>query len=163
MQKDFGIDASTGVESYKLLLSQLGPELANTPEALNAMGRDAAILSKQLGGDTASATEILTTALNQYGVDIKDPIRATQAMSDMMNTMSAAAKEGSAELPAIKSALEQAGMMAKTANVPFNELNAAIQVLDKSGRKGAEGGVAIRNVLAEMSQGNSIHRRRLKC
>jgi hypothetical protein len=67
--------------------------------------------------------------------------------------MAAGAREGSAELPQIKSALEQSGMMAKTANVSFLELNAAIQVLDKAGKKGAEGGVAIRNMLAEMSQG----------
>lgn len=159
--KDFGIDAAQGVETYKLLLSQLSPELAKAPDALNAMGQDAAILSKQLSGDTTAATEVLTTALNQYGISMDDPIKATQVMTDMMNIMSAAAKEGSAELPQIKSALEQAGMMAKTANVPFNELNAAIQVLDKAGKKGAEGGVAIRNVLAEISQGQFMPKQTL--
>jgi TP901 family phage tail tape measure protein len=151
--KAFGVDAADGVESYKLLLSQLSPELAKTPKELKAMGDNVSILSKQLKGDTVSAAEILTTAMNQYGVDIKDPIQATKTMSSMMNIMSASAKEGSAELPAIKSALENSGMAAKAANVSFAELNGAIQVLDKSGKKGAEGGVAIRNVLAELSQG----------
>ncbi len=150
---DFGIDATKGVESYKLILSQLGPEIAKVPKALNEMGRDAAILSKQMGGDVAGAVEVLNTAMNQYGVSTKDPIEASKTMGVMMNIMSAAAQEGSAEMPQIKAALEQSGMMAKTANVAFNELNASIQVLDKSGKKGAEGGVAIRNALAEMSQG----------
>lgn len=153
LAKDFGIDAAGAVESNKLLLSQLGPELANNAEGLDAMSRNAVTLSKQLGNDVAGATGILTTALNQYGVSIKDPISASQTMAEMMNIMAAAAKEGSAELPQIKGALEQSGMMAKTANVSFTELNSAIQVLDKAGKKGAEGGVAIRNILAEMSQG----------
>lgn len=158
---DFGNDAAKGVESYKLLLSQLSPELAKAPEALNEMGRDAAILSKQLKGDTTAATEILTTAMNQYGVSLDDPIQATRTMAEMMNIMSAGAKEGSAELPQIKSALEQAGMMAKTANVPFNELNAAIQVLDKSGKKGAEGGIALRNIMARLSEGQFMSKQSL--
>lgn len=151
--KDFGVDASASVEAYKLILSQLGPEIAQNDKALAAMGNNAAILSKQLGGDVAGATSVLTTAMNQYGVSLADPMKASKDMALMMNIMSAAAKEGSAELPQIKLALEQAGMMAKTANVPFNELNAAIQVLDKAGKKGAEGGVAIRNALSILSEG----------
>lgn len=154
--KAFGVDASSAVESYKLILSQLSPEIANNSAALAMMGTNASILSKQLGGDVAGATEILTTAMNQYGVSLNDPIQASKEMASMMNIMSAAAKEGSAELPQIKMALQQAGLMAKTANVSFGELNSAIQVLDKAGKKGAEGGVAIRNVLAEIGQGSRM-------
>lgn len=151
--KVFGVDAAGSVESYKLILSQLSPELANAPDSLAQMGNQVAILSKQLKGDTAGAASILTTAMNQYGVSLDNPKEATRTMGVMMNIMSAAAKEGSAELPQIKSALEQAGLMAKTANVSFAETNAAIQVLDKAGKKGAEGGVAIRNILSEMGLG----------
>jgi TP901 family phage tail tape measure protein len=161
LAKDFGIDAAGAVEANKLLLSQLSPEIAKNSAALDGMTRNAAILSKQLQGDTAAATEILTTAMNQYGVSLDDPMQATKAMAEMMNIMSAGAKEGSAELPQIKSALEQAGMMAKTANVSFAELNAGIQILDKSGKKGAEGGVALRNVMAKLSEGNFLPRQTL--
>lgn len=154
--KDFGVDASAGMESYKLILSQLSPEIAKQPAALDAMGKNAAVLSKQLGGDLAGATSILTTAMNQYGVSLDDPMQASKDMADMMNIMSAAAREGSAELPQIQTALQQSGLMAKTANVSFGELNSAIQVLDKAGKKGAEGGVAIRNVLAEIGQGSRM-------
>jgi len=157
--KAFGIDASGAVESYKLILSKLGPEIANNDVALQNMGKNAAILSKQMGGDVASATVVLTTAMNQYGVSLADPVKASKDMADMMNVMSAAAQEGSAELPQIKNALEQSGLMAKTAKVSFVELNSAIQVLDKAGKQGAEGGVAIRNVLAEIGQGERMPRR----
>lgn len=151
--KTFGGSAANSVEAYKLLLSQLTPELAKAPKALRAMGDSVMILSKTMGGDVGAATEVLTTAMNQYQVSTDDPIEASKEMAKMMNIMAAAAKEGSAELPAIKDALSQAGMAAKMANVSFVETNAAIQVLDKAGKKGAEGGVALRNVLATLSMG----------
>ncbi|AOW08747.1 phage tail tape measure protein [Flavobacterium gilvum] len=154
--KTFGGSAADGVESYKLLLSQLTPELAKQPKALQAMGNSVSVLSKQMKGDNAAAAEVLTTAMNQYGVSLDDPIRASKDMSSMMNIMSKAAADGSAELPSIKSALEQSGLAAKTANVSFAETNAAIQVLDKAGKKGAEGGVALRNVLATLSEGRFL-------
>jgi TP901 family phage tail tape measure protein len=154
--KTFGGSAAEGVEAYKLILSQLTPEIAKQPKALQAMGNSVSTLSKTMGGDTVAATEVLTTAMNQYQVSLEDPIRASKDMSSMMNIMAASAKEGSAELPQIKSALEQSGLAAKTANVSFAETNAAIQVLDKSGKKGAEGGVALRNVLATLSEGRFL-------
>ncbi len=154
--KTFGGSAAKGVEAYKLILSQLGPDIAKTPAALKAMGEAVNTLSKTMGGDTTGATEVLTTAMNQFQVSLDDPTVAAAEMAKMMNVMAAAAKEGSAELPAIKAALENSGMAAKMAGVSFEELNAAIQVMDKAGKKGAEGGVAIRNVLATLSEGRFL-------
>lgn len=154
--KTFGGSASDGVESYKLILGQLTPEIAKVPKALDAMGKTVAYTSKLMGGDQVAATELLTTAMNQYQVSLDDPIKASEEMARMMNVMSAAAGEGSAELPTIKRALEQAGMGAKMANVSFEETNAAIQILDKAGKKGSEGGVALRNVLVKLGQGKYI-------
>ncbi|MFC2396465.1 MAG: phage tail tape measure protein [Porphyromonas pasteri] len=154
--KAFGIDAAGAVESYKLILGQLSPELAQSPVALKAMGEHVATLSKLMGGDATAAAETLNTAMNQYGVDLSDPIKASEEMARMMNVMAAAGQEGSAELPQIKEALEQAGMAAKGAGVSFEEANAAIQVLDKAGKKGSEGGIALRNVIATLSQGRFL-------
>lgn len=151
--KTFGTSAVQNVESYKLILSQLSPEIANNSEAMKMMGENVNILSKQMGGDTVAATEVLTTSMNQYGVSLKDPIAASKVMADMMNVMSAGAQAGSAELPQIKNALEQVGMVAKTTGISFVDLNAQIQVLDKAGKKGSEGGVALRNVLTTLSEG----------
>ena len=140
--KTFGTDASVAVEGYKLLLSQLSPELGKYPEALSAMGDCIQTTSKLMGGDGVAAAQVLTTAMNQYGVSMEDPIAASEEMARMMNVMAAAGQAGSAELPAISAALQQCGMAAKAANVSFEETNAAIQVLDKAGKKASEGGVA---------------------
>lgn len=154
--KAFGTDAGVAVEGYKLLLSQLTPELGKCPAALKSMGESIQITSKLMGGDGVAAAQVLTTAMNQYGVSLDDPIAASKTMADMMNTMAAAGQAGSAELPAIKAALEQCGMAAKAANISFEETNAAIQVLDKAGKKGSEGGVALRNTMAILSQGRFL-------
>jgi len=154
--KIFGLEPAQSLESYKLLLSQLTPELAKTPDVLDKMARNVAILSKQMGGNATSAAEVLTTAMNQYGVDLNNPLEASKEMTRMMNVMSAAAAEGSAELPNIKAAIENSGMAAKMSGVSFEELNASIQTLDKAGKKGSEGGIALRNVLGKLSEGRFL-------
>ena len=154
--KTFGGSAAQSVEAYKLLLSQLSPELTKQPAALRAMGDNIAILSKTMGGDATAAATVLTTAMNQYGVSLDDPMEASEKMAEMMNIMAAAGREGSAELPTIQKALEQCGMMAKASGVSFAEANAAIQALDKAGKKGAEGGVALRNVMSILGQGRFL-------
>lgn len=86
----FGSDAGTVVEGYKLLLSQLTPELGKCPEALKAMGDAIQTTRKLMGGDGTAAAEVLTTAMNQYGVSLDDPMEASRKMAEMMNTMAAA-------------------------------------------------------------------------
>lgn len=154
--KAFGIDAASSVNSYKLLLSQIGPEIAKVPAGLELMGKNVSILSKTMGGDAVAATEVLTTAINQFQVDVSNPIKAAEEMGVMMNIMAEAARQGSAELPNQKEALSQAGMAAKAANVSFAETVAAIQVLDKAGKRGSEGGIALRNTMAILSQGRFL-------
>lgn len=156
--KAFGTDASVAVEGYKLLLSQLTPELGKYPDALREMGDCIQTTSKLMGGDGVAAAQVLTTAMNQYGVSMEDPIAASEEMARMMNVMAAAGQAGSAELPAISAALQQCGMAAKAANVSFEETNAAIQVLDKAGKKASEGGVALRNVLGQLSKGRFVEK-----
>lgn len=160
--KTFGTDASVAVEGYKLLLSQLSPELGKFPEALRDMGESIQITSKLMGGDGVAAAQVLTTAMNQYGVSLEDPTAASKEMARMMNVMAAAGQAGSAELPAISAALQQCGMAAKAANVSFEETNAAIQVLDKAGKKTSEGGVALRNVLGQLSKGRFVEKQALE-
>lgn len=156
--KAFGTDAAVAVEGYKLLLSQLSPELGKYPDVLREMGDCIQTTSKLMGGDGVAAAQVLTTAMNQYGVSLDDPVAASQEMARMMNVMAAAGQAGSAELPAISAALQQCGMAAKAANVSFEETNAAIQVLDKAGKKASEGGVALRNVLGQLSKGRFVEK-----
>ena len=148
---DFGGDASAMMESYKGVLSRLGPEIGNNREALDLMGKDIATLSKTMENDATGAMDALTTGMLQFGTDLSDPMRAAQEMSRMMNVMAAGAKWGAAEVPQISAALKQAGIQAKDSNVSFEETNAALQALAAGGKYGSEAGVALRNVMGKMA------------
>jgi TP901 family phage tail tape measure protein len=152
--KQFGGSAADQVEAYKIILSKLGPDIAKSPEALDNMGKSVALLSKTMRGDAVGAVDALTTAVNQYNVDLTDPIIASQSMSRMMDIMTASAQVGAAEVPDIAAALKVAGLAAKNAGLSFEETNAAIQILAKGSVVGAEGGTALRNVMALMSRGD---------
>lgn len=149
--KDYGGDASAMMESYKAVLSRLGPDIANNQEALDSMGRSISTLSKTMGDDAVGSMDALTTAMLQFNIDISDPIRAADEMNRMMNVMAAGAKWGAAEVPSIAQALKVSGVAAEQANLSFEHTNAALQELAKGGKYGSEAGVALRNVLGKMA------------
>lgn len=147
----FGSSADKTMDLYAVLLSKLGPELVKVPEALDIMSQNALTLSKAMNNDLNGAVRALTTNLNQFDVSMDDPIRAAAIMTEQMNIMAAGAQAGASEVTEVAQALEQTGRIAKNAGVSFTEANAAIQILDKAGKKGAEGGVGLRNVLLSIS------------
>lgn len=150
--KKFGGDATSNLQTYQVLLSKLDPNIANKPAALASMGDSVQILAKTMQGDAVGATTALTSAMNQFGVSLDNPELAAVRMREMMNQIAAGAQVGSQEVPQVAQALDQAGAIAKNAGVSFTETNAAIQVLGKFGKEGAEGGVALRNVLQIMGK-----------
>lgn len=148
--KAFGTDAADATDLYTSLLSKLTPELKKAPDALQIMSDNVMTLSKTMKGDVAGATNAMTTAMNQFQVSMADPIQAAKTMTEYMNIMAAGTVEGSAEVTKVAEALEQAGLTAKTFGVTFAETNASIQLLDKAGKNGSEGGIALRNVINKL-------------
>ncbi len=149
--EQFGGEATDSLNTYKTILSRLGPDIAKSPEALEKMEHNVRTLSKTMGNDAVGSVDALTTAMLQYGVDLSDPIAAQEEMARMMNVMAAGAKEGAAEVPSIAGALKVAGVQAKQSNVSFVETNAVLQSLAAGGKEGAEAGIALRNVLGKMA------------
>ena len=149
----FGGEAAGYLTSYKGILSELGPKIAEQPAALASMGRAVALLSKNMGGDAQGAMQALTTGLQQFGLGLNTPQQKAAEMTRQMNIMAAAANEGSAEVPQIAAALKVAGVAASGAGVGFIETNAAIQVLAGSTVKGAEAGTALRSVISKLGEG----------
>lgn len=149
--KVFGGDAASMLESYKSIISRFGKDIANSDVAMSEMGKNVAILSKLMGGDAVGAMDALTTAMLQFGVDLSDPIAASHEMTRMMNVMAAAGNEGASEVDMTSEALKQAGVQAKNANVTFEQVNAALQILAEGGLTGSEAGIKLRNILSKMA------------
>lgn len=114
------------------------------------------MISASLTKVTKATSSLVATAMNQFKVSTEAPISSGETLSEIMNVMALAAKKGSATLPAVKMALEQSGMAAKAANVSLAETNAAILMLDSAGKKGTEGGIALRDVLTGLSQSSFL-------
>ncbi|WP_370788800.1 phage tail tape measure protein [Bacteroides nordii] len=148
--KAFGVDAANAMGVYKDLLSKITPELKKAPDALEIMSNNVMTLSKTMQNDVPGASAAMSTAMNQYKVSLDDPMKAAQTMTDYMNIMAAGTVEGSAEIKEVAEALKQTGSVAKTFGVEFAETNSAIQLLDKSGKKGSEGGIALRNTIVKL-------------
>ena len=149
--KEFGGSATDSLNSYKVILSRLGPDIASVPEALEGMEHHVRTLSKTMDGDATASVDALTTAMLQYGVDLSDPIEASAQMEKMMNVMAAGAQKGSAEVTSIAQAVKVAGVAMSQANVTFEEGNAALQALAKGGKEGSEAGTGLRNILGKMA------------
>jgi TP901 family phage tail tape measure protein/lambda family phage tail tape measure protein len=143
----FGGDATTQVQSFQTILSKFGPDLAKTPEALNAVSENVNLLAKAAGLDAKGAVDALSNSMLQFGVDASDPAKLAAESGRFINVLAASAKVGAAEIPQVAEAVLQAGVAAKGANISFEETNAAIQQLAVGGKVGSEAGVALRNVI----------------
>lgn len=150
LAKDFGGDASAQLESFGAVIARFGPGIAGDNRAMESMGKSVSVLSKLMGNDAVGAMDALTTAMLQFGVDLNNPQQAASEMERMMNVMAAAGNEGASEVADTGEALKNAGVLAKQANVSFEETNSALQALAQGGRIGAEAGVSLRNVLSKM-------------
>lgn len=146
----FGSKASDAVDLYTTLLSKLDPKLKATPESLKLMSENVLTLSKTMRNDVPGAASAMTAALNQFQIDMSNPIEAAKTMTEYMNIMAAGAVEGSATIPRVADALEIVGFQAQFAGVSFAETNAAIQMLDKIGKTGSEGGTILRNIISRL-------------
>ncbi len=156
MANTFGGPVTQQLGAMKGILSEIGPQMAKDQAAMDSTTASVNILSKSMQGDTVGAMKALTTGVQQFGVDTKNTQLVAKAMSYEMNVMAAAANAGAAEVPQIAESLKGAGIAAAGAHVSFVETNAAIQVLAQGGLKGAEAGVALRNVLTTLGEGRFI-------
>ena len=152
----FGSNAADSIGLFTSVLSRLGPDIAKSDVALMGMGEHIMTLSKSMKGDVTGSMDALTTAMLQYGVDLSDPIRATDVMGTQMNIMAAGAKVGSAMVTQVSQSLKVAGSAAASADVSFAEFNAATQVLGKGALYGAEAGTALRNILSTLQMGRFL-------
>lgn len=152
LSNTFGTSVVENIDSFKQILSRLGPDIARDSEAVKLMGENVNILSKATGLTAPQAMDALTTSMLQFGVDLSDPMEAANEMTSMMNVLAAGAKEGASEVPALSEAMKQVGSTAKSLNISFEETVASLETLALGGKQGAEAGVGLRNVMTSLTK-----------
>lgn len=147
LSTNFGSDVNDQLKSFSGVLSKLGPDIANNADALALLGNNINILSQASGDTVASSMQSITDAMLQMGLASGTPLEVAQNSTDVINALAASAQVGSAEIVDVANALVVAGSSAKNANLDLVDVNSAIQVLAIGGKRGAEAGTALRNVI----------------
>lgn len=130
--------ASQVVDAFKLIGSQM-PELLKNKEALSSVTESAIVLAEAAEIDVPEAAKALTGALNQMGAS------SSQA-AEYINILAAASQQGSADIPYLNKAIENAGGAASSVGVRFNELVAAIEAIAPKITDAGSAGTNLRNI-----------------
>lgn len=150
MAMDSTQSAVAMVDTYKLIGSQM-PELLKNKEALSATARAAVTLAEAAEIDVPTAAKALTGSLNQMGA-------SSARASEYINILAAASQQGSADIPYLNRAIENAGGTASAVGVKFNELVAAIEAIAPRITDAGSAGTNLRNIFLtlEASADNNL-------
>ncbi len=138
MGMDSTQSASQMVDAFKLIGSQM-PELLKNKTALTQTAEAAVVLAEAAELDVPTATKALTGALNQMGA-------SSSEASNYINILAAASQQGSADIPYLNKAIENAGGAASSTGVKFNELVAIIEAIAPKITDAASAGTNLRNI-----------------
>ena len=126
------------VDAFKLIGSQM-PELLKNKEALTQTAEAAVTLAEAAELDVPTATKALTGSLNQMGA-------SSAYAAEYINILAAASQKGSADIPYLNKAIENAGGAASSVGVKFNELVAAVEAIAPKITDAASNGTNLRNI-----------------
>jgi len=137
------LSASQAAEAFKLVASAK-PDLLENAKALEEVTEQAVLLAEASGSTLPDAANTVGASLNQFGAEANQAAR-------FVNVLAAGAKFGASEIGFTSRALKEAGTVAKTVGLSFEETNAAIQALASRAIKGSQAGTQLRAVLLKMS------------
>lgn len=136
--------ASQVVDAFKLIGSQK-PELLQDRDALKEVTKAAITLAEAAGMEVPDAAKALTGVLNQFGMD------ASQS-TDVINMLAAASQKGAGDINYLNDAVVKAGSVAKSFNVPINEVIAGLEQLAQAGIDSSTAGTGLRNVMLALAK-----------
>lgn len=142
MGMDSTQSASQMVDAFKLIGSQM-PELLKNKEALTQTAEAAVVLAEAAELDVPTAAKALTGALNQMG-------ESSAHAAEYINILAAASQQGSADIPYLNKAIENAGGAASSTGVKFNELVAIIEAIAPKITDAASAGTNLRNIFLKL-------------
>lgn len=150
MGMDSTQSASQMVDAFKLIGSQM-PELLKNKTALTQTAEAAVVLAEAAELDVPTAAKALTGSLNQMGA-------SSAEATDYINMLAAASQKGSADIPYLNRAIENAGGAASSVGIKFNELVASIEAIAPRITNAGSAGTNLRNIFLtlESSADNNL-------
>ncbi len=128
------------------LIASAKPDLLENAAALAEVTEQALTLAQAAGTDLPQAAEILGSSLNQFNAGAEQAER-------FINVLAAGSKFGSSFIVDTAAALREAGTVAASAGISFEETSASIQVLAEKAIRGSQAGTNLRNVFTILQTG----------
>ena len=162
MQKIVGLVgvAQDQVDDWSRDLIQMAPELGKAPreladalffvtsagfrgaEALDVLEMSAKASAAGLG-ETKVVADLVTSAINAYGIENLDAAQAT-------DTLVAAVREGKAEAPALAQSMGQVLPIASELGVTFDQVGAATAAMTRTGTDAATAATQLRQIMTSL-------------
>lgn len=130
-----------------MLVGSAKPELLGDKEALKQVTEEAMRLQAAAKDITLNeAVDSLTLSLNQYGA-------AADQASRFTNVLAAGSQAGSANIASQAKAIQKAGTIAATSNIPIEELVGTIEMLGEKGVKDEVAGTGLKTFFTRLATG----------
>ena len=150
--KEYAIDlgstttltASEVADAFRLIGSQQ-PQLLSSGEALKEVTKYAIQLSEAAGIDLATASQTLSTSINQMGGDSNNAAR-------YVNVLAAASQKGAGDIAWLGEALTKSATAAKAVGTDYEELVANLEQLAKAGFDASTAGTALRSIIMNLEK-----------
>ncbi len=142
------LTASQVADAFRLIGSQQ-PQLLSDADALKEVTKYAIRLSEAAGIDLATASQTLSTSINQMGGDSANAAR-------YVNVLAAASQKGAGDISWLGEAITKAATAAKAVGTDYEELVANLEQLAKAGFDASTAGTALRSIIMNLEkQANS--------
>lgn len=138
------LSASQVADAFRLIGSQQ-PQLLASGEALKEVTKYAIRLSEAAGIDLATASQTLSTSINQMGGDSSNAAR-------YVNILAAASQKGAGDIAWLGEAITKSATTARAVGTGYEELVANLEQLAKAGFDASTAGTALRSIIMNLEK-----------
>lgn len=138
------LTASQVADAFRLIGSQQ-PQLLESGEALKEVTKYAIQLSEAAGIDLATASQTLSTSINQMGGDSSKAAR-------YVNVLAAASQKGAGDISWLGEAITKSATAARAVGTDYEELVANLEQLAKGGFDASTAGTALRSIIMNLEK-----------
>lgn len=143
--KELGADLelpTTSANDAAEVMLELSKAGLDVQESMDA-AKGALLLAAAADTDSATATGILTGALNAFGLEATEATR-------IADLLAAGANASSASMTDLGQGLQQAGAIAHAAGMPVEDLITSLAALTNVGYTGSDAGTALKNAMTRL-------------
>ena len=138
------LTASQVADAFRLIGSQQ-PQLLESSEALRDVTKAAIRLSEASGMELATASQTLSTSINQMGGDSSNAAK-------FVNVLAAASQKGAGDIAWLGEAITKSGTYAKAVGASYESLVANLETLAKAGYDASTAGTALRSIILALEK-----------